>query len=233
MSQQQNEQLTLISHKLCPYVQRAAITLKELNIDYKRVDVDLNNKPDWFRKLSPTGKVPLLVVDDDTLLFESAVIAEYISDINDNALLSSIPLTKAKQRAWIEFASSMLQNIAKLYSSNKTLYLEALNGLDEKFKILEKNVCSQGYFDIAGFSLVDVAFSPIFRYITVISDIVGQQLFSDNKKVGIWSENLMLRDSVKSAVSDDYCELLIQFIAKKNSYLGELAKQHQSSLIQA
>jgi len=76
----QEQQLTLISHKLFPYVQRAAITLKESNNDYKRIDIDLNNKSDWFQKISPTGKVSLLVIDDETVLFESAVIAEYIND---------------------------------------------------------------------------------------------------------------------------------------------------------
>ena len=37
--------LTLISHKLCPYVQRAVIVLEELNIDYQRVDIDLDSPP--------------------------------------------------------------------------------------------------------------------------------------------------------------------------------------------
>ena len=36
-------QLTLISHKLCPYVQRAVIALEELGVEYKRIDIDLDN----------------------------------------------------------------------------------------------------------------------------------------------------------------------------------------------
>jgi len=233
MNQPQNTQLTLISHKLCPYVQRAAITLEELKINYKRIDIDLNNKPDWFIELSPTGKVPLLVVNDDTVLFESAVITEFINDIANNVLLSSTPLSKAKQRAWIEFSSAILQNIAKLYSAaNKTLYLEALKHLDDKMKILEQNLCSQGYFDTTGFSLVDIAFSPIFRYIKVFSSLIEQQLFTEYQKVSAWSNNLNQRDSVKSAVSHDYSALLIDFIARKESYLGELARHQQSNLLE-
>ncbi|WP_231997046.1 glutathione S-transferase N-terminal domain-containing protein [Pseudomonas arsenicoxydans] len=53
-------QLTLISHPLCPFVQRAAIVLLEKNVPFERVDVDLAAKPDWFLALSPMGKVPLL-----------------------------------------------------------------------------------------------------------------------------------------------------------------------------
>lgn len=52
--------LTLISHPLCPFVQRAAIVLLVHAVAFKRVDIDLHAKPDWFLALSPTGKVPLL-----------------------------------------------------------------------------------------------------------------------------------------------------------------------------
>ena len=59
---------TLISHHLCPFVQRAAIALLENDVVHERKNIDLGNKPDWFLKLSPLGKVPLLVVDDETVL---------------------------------------------------------------------------------------------------------------------------------------------------------------------
>ena len=58
--------LTLISHQLCPYAQRAAISLIEKEVAFDRIYVDLNNKPDWFNALSPLGKVPVLKVDTDS-----------------------------------------------------------------------------------------------------------------------------------------------------------------------
>ena len=76
--------LKLISHKLCPYVQRAVIALTEKGVPFERIDIDLASKPDWFLKLSPLGKVPVLVVTGDDCkevsLFESNVICEYIED---------------------------------------------------------------------------------------------------------------------------------------------------------
>ncbi|MDH3236478.1 MAG: glutathione S-transferase N-terminal domain-containing protein, partial [Alphaproteobacteria bacterium] len=71
--------LTLVSHHLCPYVQRAAIALAEKAVEFERIYIDLANKPDWFRALSPLGKVPVLKVDDRAL-FESAVILEYLEE---------------------------------------------------------------------------------------------------------------------------------------------------------
>src|SRR6185295_20138660 len=78
-------QLTLVSHRLCPYVQRAAIALAEKGVPFTRRDVDLANKPDWFKAISPLGKVPLLQVDNE-VLFESAVIVEYLEETQAPAL---------------------------------------------------------------------------------------------------------------------------------------------------
>ncbi len=67
----------LISNPLCPYTQRAAIQLTEKGVAYERVYIDLANKPEWFLKVSPLAKVPLLRVGD-VAIFETAVICEYI-----------------------------------------------------------------------------------------------------------------------------------------------------------
>ena len=53
-------ELLLVSHALCPYVQRAAIVLAEKGVAFERRDIDLSNKPAWFLALSPLGKTPVL-----------------------------------------------------------------------------------------------------------------------------------------------------------------------------
>ena len=56
------EELRLISHPLCPYVQRVAIVLAEKAVPFERVTIDLAAKPAWFMALSPLGKTPVLQV---------------------------------------------------------------------------------------------------------------------------------------------------------------------------
>ena len=114
--------LRLISHKLCPYVQRAVIVATEKKIPFERIDIDLANKPDWFLALSPTGKVPLLEVEGEDarghVIFESAVIAEYLDEIGDGErLLSSDPLERSRERAWVELGASVLAECARRASS--------------------------------------------------------------------------------------------------------------------
>ena len=105
----------LVSHHLCPYVQRAAIVLTEKGVSFKRTLIDLDNKPDWFKAISPLGKVPLLKVtldDGETVvLFESAVICEYLEETLPNPLHPADPLTRAQHRGWMEFGSAILADI--------------------------------------------------------------------------------------------------------------------------
>ena len=92
-----DRRLTLISHHLCPYVQRAAISLTEKNVPFERIYIDLANKPDWFTAISPLGKVPVLKVGEDRI-FESNVILEYLEDTQPNPLHPADPPARAAPR---------------------------------------------------------------------------------------------------------------------------------------
>ena len=88
------ERPKLVSHKLCPYVQRAVIALVEKDVPFERIDIDLAHKPDWFLKISPLGKTPVLLVGDHAI-FESAVILEYLEETEARPLHPSDPLRRA------------------------------------------------------------------------------------------------------------------------------------------
>lgn len=230
----QENQLTLISHKLCPYVQRAVIALEEQGIAYKRIDIDLNNPPDWFLQLSPLGKVPVLVVDDENLLFESAVIAEYINEIGSGGLLSSVPIDKARARAWIEFASATLDNIGSLYSvAGEKSFLKAESQLELKWRQVEKVLTQSTYFSGEDFSLVDAAFAPVFRYLDLFEQFVELEFLKSYPKVASWRQALAQRDSVKKAVRPDYPTLLAEFVAERKSYLGKYARNYLAEKVAA
>ncbi|MEZ5573786.1 MAG: glutathione S-transferase N-terminal domain-containing protein [Halioglobus sp.] len=87
--------LTVISHRLCPYVQRAIIVLEEKGTYYSRKNVDLANKPEWFLKVSPLGKTPVLLVGGDAI-FESAVICEYLDETLDARMHPTDSLEKGQ-----------------------------------------------------------------------------------------------------------------------------------------
>jgi glutathione S-transferase len=52
--------------------------------------------------------LPLLIVEQETPLFESAVINEYVDELTPPRLLPQDPLQRALSRAWIAFGSDMI-----------------------------------------------------------------------------------------------------------------------------
>jgi glutathione S-transferase len=217
-----NPNLELISHHLCPYVQRAVITLLEKDIPHERTYIDLANKPDWFAAISPLGKVPLLRVEGE-ILFESAVICEYLDEITPGSLHPSDPLQKAKHRSWIEFGSGILNNIAGLYNApDRASFTQKCDELASKFRWVEQSLGNDGYFTGEKFSLVDAVYGPIFRYFDVLDRIDDFGVFANTPKVNKWRQLLQHRPSIQQAVPEDYEQRLIVFFKQRNSYLSTI-----------
>jgi glutathione S-transferase len=214
--------LKLISHKLCPYVQRAVIALAEKGVLFERIDVDLANKPDWFLKVSPLGKTPVLVVGDRAI-FESAVILEYLEETQAARLHPGDALRRAEHRAWIEFGSAVLNDIAGLYSApDEAPFKVKVAQLETRFGRLEARLVAAPWFDGESFSLVDAVFGPVFRYFDVFDEIGDFGILSDKPKLARWRPALAARPSVKSAVSADYPALLRDFLDRRRSYISQL-----------
>jgi len=212
--------LKLISHKLCPYVQRAVIALSEKGVAFERIDIDLANKPDWFLAISPLGKTPVLQVGD-VAIFESAVILEYLEETQLNPLHPADPLRRAEHRAWIEFGSAVLNDIAGFYTAvDEATFKAKTTQLEQRFARLESRVVASPWFDGEGFSLVDAVFGPVFRYFDVFDEIADFGILAGKPKLARWRKALAARPSVRAAVSADYPVLLRDFLDRRNSWLS-------------
>lgn len=212
----------LISHHLCPYVQRAVIALTEKNIRHRRIYVDLSRKPDWFRRISPLGKVPLLKVGE-TVLFESAVICEYLDETTPGSLHPAQPVARAHHRAWIELASATLNAIAALYNAPDAVEFDRrCEALRERFRWLERQVSATPFFAGQRFQMVDAAWAPVFRYLDTFDRIGDFDLIQGLENVQRYRRALARRASVQSAVSEDYPERLRAFLARRNSHMAAM-----------
>jgi glutathione S-transferase len=202
--------LTLISHPLCPFVQRAAIVLLEKGVPFERINVDLSAKPDWFLAISPTGKVPLLKISragaDDAILFESMVICEYLEETERSTLMySQDPLLRARQRAWIEFATqTMTDGWQFLHSVDVATADTRRATFRDRLRKLEAELGAGPYFTGSAFGMVDAVYAPLFRYFGIIDPAVAKLIFDGLPRVSAWRAALAERPSVREAVVDDY-----------------------------
>ncbi|MBI5721508.1 MAG: glutathione S-transferase family protein [Burkholderiales bacterium] len=215
-----NTPLVLVSHVLCPYVQRAAIVLAEKGVPFERRDVDLARKPEWFLRLSPLGKTPVLQVGG-AAIFESAVICEYLDETNGAPMLPAAPLARARQRAWVEFASQVLNGIAAFYgAADEAALQQRARELRARFEQLELVLGDGPWFAGERFGLVDAAFAPVFRYFDVFDALGDFGFWPGLPKVQAWRQALAARPSVAQAAAPAYPALLRDFLRRRGSALS-------------
>lgn len=203
-------QFTLISYDLCPFVQRSIITLKRKGIRFKLCFIDLAHKPDWFLKLSPTGKVPLLIVkqsgQNDEVLFESAVINEYLDEINPPALMPANALVRAKHRAFIEFTSQLLVEQYKLtHAKTDDDRAAHENELKKQLSVLMAEV-KLPLFAGTNFSLIDAAIAPLLMRQRLIDREFHLDVIAANDICRQYTKNLLQRPSVRGSVIHGFAE---------------------------
>lgn len=204
--------LTLISHPLCPFVQRAAIVLLEKGIQFDRINVDLSAKPDWFLAVSPTGKVPVLKVRqdnaEDAFLFESMVICEYLDETQGGAPMYPVDaLARAWNRAWIEFASQTQVEAWQFLHARDAATADAKRtAFRERLGKLELEIGGGPFFDGAAFGMVDAVYAPLFRYFERIDATAAQPIFDGFPHISAWRKALEARSSVRDAVVEDYAD---------------------------
>ncbi|TAM51439.1 MAG: glutathione S-transferase family protein [Paraburkholderia sp.] len=219
--------LTLISHPLCPFVQRAAIVLLEKQVAFERINVDLNAKPAWFLALSPTAKVPLLQIQqadgEEEILFESVAICEYLDETQPGPpLYPANPVARAKHRAWIEFGSAALGDAWGYLNAKDHVSGEIIAAsFKERLAQLEHVLGLGPYFDGKTFGMVDAVFAPIFRYFDALDADGVASIFADVPKVSAWRRNLRGRASVIGAVSADYRALFLAHLRRQKAVLAE------------
>ena len=200
--------LELISFDICPYVERSRIVLEEKGVDYERTDIDLGDKPDWFLDISPRGKVPVLLVDDEPV-FESNVINELLEELYpEPAMMPAEPLDRARARAWIVFNNDELMGPSyRLYFGKegadeaREQLLEALEKVDEQL------ARHDGEFFLGDtFSLVDAVYAPMFNRWPMMEEFGHGDLLDDFDRVRAYRDTLQEHPSVQAGKDQELLE---------------------------
>ncbi len=210
----------LISFKVCPFVQRSVILLKEKGVDYDIEYIDVYDPPEWFIKLSPTGKVPVLQVDNE-VLFESAVISEYIEEVYSPALHPADPVQKAKNRAWMEYTTPLyMGSFNLLMAKTKEDADAAMSEMNKQLAGLGSAKQNAPWFNGEDFSLMDIAAAPFFVRANFFKTHGNVDLLENFPNMQKWSDDLLARQSVKDSIVEGFDEMLVKRMESNGSYLA-------------
>ncbi len=211
----------LISFKICPFVQRAVIAMQTKGVEFDIEYIDLAEPPAWFLEISPLKKVPLLLVDNQ-VIFESAVINEYIDEAYPNSLHPADLVEKAHNRSWIEFGNSCMWNAFHLsVKADKEEFFTAREALWNSLDQLEKVVVGP-LFNDDQLSLVDVSYAPMFQRLQFLHNIFPE-IFDEvrHPKVNAWKDHLLALDVVQTSTVPDIESLYSQLIFKRQGYIAQ------------
>ncbi|MDX1297529.1 MAG: glutathione S-transferase family protein [Pseudomonas sp.] len=88
---------------LSPFVRKVRLLLAEKALDYQlEIILPFGKQPDWFKELSPLGRIPALK-DGDLAIADSSVICQYLDDKypQTTSLFGQNPEQRAQVR-WLE-----------------------------------------------------------------------------------------------------------------------------------
>ena len=190
--------LHLYSYASCPFAQRTRITLAEKNLDFERTEIELGNKPDWFLKVSPYGKVPCLQ-HGDRVLYESAIINEYLNEVfPEIPLMPSDPYLCAQARIWLHYADNYYSSASWAISTSHhepEKQKTEMAKLEDCFRFME----SEGLGKFSGegpfwfgdqLSLVDIQFLPWMERFPAYTALWGITVPDECARVKSWMASL-------------------------------------------
>ena len=191
-----------------PNCHRVKVVLEEKEIPYRMIPVDLKageqKKPDFLR-LNPYGKVPV-IVDEQTVIYESCIINEYLEEKYPNRPLMPADFAKrARIRILIDYG---LNHFAPPYQKlrkelrwkrekerDRQVIDAAVRNLVNLFQRFEEEIAENSY--LAGdFSLLDAALIP--RYLRMEKWAVGIFPNSSLPRMGAWLQRMKERPSVQT-----------------------------------
>ena len=218
----------LVSFKACPFVQRVAIALQYKGIDYDIEYVDLGNPPEWFLAISPLKKVPLLIVDD-TVIFESAVINEYIDEAYPPKLHPEDLLKKAINRSWIEFCNNIsLYTFQLSIKESENEFKDTLELMLNDFDLVENCLKDPPFFNGEQFSLVDSSYAPVFQRLDFLEQIYKPIIIPERyPKLAKWKDNLMLLKAVKDSAVDDIQAIYYKLLWTRQGYISQFLSEKE------
>ena len=196
--------LMLCSFKTCPWVQRAAIVLRAKKIEYDLNYIDRNKRPDWFLKISPHSKVPVLRIGENDALFESNAIAEYLDETVQPQLHPADPIARARNRAWTDYVSTFASSISgTMYANSEEEFAQKAAKMAEPFGKLDAALANRGnnglFFNGPNLSLVDAAYAPFLQRYTFMDALRPLGIIEKFPHLKAWRDALIASSAVKAS----------------------------------
>jgi glutathione S-transferase len=206
-------------------VQRSAIVLREKNAPFEIRHIESDNRPDWFLKISPHKKVPVLRIDETVSLFESNAINEYLDETIAPRLHPEDPMQRAINRAWTDYVPTFAESVTGVaYADDEAAGRKCLAKIPQAFERLERALETQGagpFFNGANYSLVDAGYAPFLQRYFFLDRIRPIGLIEQYPRLQAWAEALQQRPSTHSFPEVEFEAMYRANVLRRKKWLSQ------------
>ena len=190
-----------------PNPTKVALFLEEAGLPYEPIPVDTRTgdqfKPE-FLALNPNGKVPVIVEDDGTVVFDSNAILLYLAEKTGQFLPPAS--VRAQTLSWLMFVASGIgpyngqavhfKHFApeKLEYAHKRYQFEA----SRHFEILEARLAAHAFIVGDAYSFVDMA---AWAWARMAPFVLGDDVWSKFPHIKVWHDKIAARPAAERAVA--------------------------------
>ena len=191
----------------CPFGQKVRIVLAEKGLSYELIEVDLTQgeqrRPE-FRRLNPFGRVPVLV-DEDTTVYDSTIIAEYLEDeYPEPPLLPAVGSSalRAQARTWEDIADTsftlqvgqLMAEIGKPEAERDPNRIQRLQQwIEQMLSFINHQLQGQDFL-ASQFSVADIGFVP---RLLVLREL-GMDPTASRGNIDGWLKRMLDRPSIQN-----------------------------------
>ena len=208
--------------------------LRTKGVKFDVTYINLRAKPDWFLKISPHGKVPVLNIDDQSL-FESNAIAEFLDEVVQPRLHPEDLIKRARNRAWTDFTPNFSKGLSAVYRRATLEEMEVgrseaesvLSKLEEAIQNEREN--DGPYFNGNTLCLVDAAYAPFLQRFMIMEEYLNTGLLENFPRVKAWTVGLLSSDLVIGSVANSFVSEFKLSMKRYGYHVGSLIEEEATA----
>ena len=181
--------MRLLGSLTSPYVRKARIVLAEKRIEYT---FDLDNPWDEKSRVpdaNPLGKVPVLVLEDDSTLFDSRVIVEFLDSVSPiSRLIPSNNREKIEVKRWEALADGVLDAAVAVVlerrrpvkQKSETTIQRQMDKIERGVAVMARDLGAKPWCTGNAFTLADIACGVALGYLDFRHDSYDWRVLHTN-----------------------------------------------------
>lgn len=202
--------MKLLGTNTSPYVRKVRLVLLEKNIQHTYL-IDAPNDPgSQVARANPLGRIPALILDDETCVYDSPVIAEYVDTLNDHPVL--IPrhdaLARMRVKRWEALADGIMDSAIVVRNERmRPADRQEAGNITRHSAAVSRAVAhaaaqlgTQEWCEGSAVTLADLALASALVYLDLRMPELGWR--AQHGDLAIWFARICARPSLRTSLAD-------------------------------